>query len=192
MRAEAPLVVPSRGAPCAVRFDGKLRWYWWGPVGHGWADPVAAQGDRVLSWETEEECLSDALGRGWEHDPDQQGDRSTLVSDLTTAQDWLARRRTWLDVEAGLGLWNWAGDVSHSTGGCWNPRGRSVDRCYDKLVAANVPYLFDLDSYRPTWTAHQLTVLRRVLGEAVHVVRSGSGDLPRRAHRRQKNSSSRR
>ncbi|TXR57625.1 hypothetical protein [Quadrisphaera setariae] len=190
MGTEADLAAPDRGAPCGIRFDGRLRWHWWGPERDGWGDRIAACGGRVLGWDSEEECLAGAARAGWEYDEDQAGDRSVLVSDLGPAQDWLAGRRTWLEVDAGLNLWNWAGDVSRSTGGAWNPRGRSVDRCYDKLVAANVPYVFHLDSYRPQWTAHQLTALRRVLGEAVHVVRAGYGDLPRRA--RQKNSSSRR
>jgi hypothetical protein len=186
--AEATVVVPTRGAPCGVRFDGRLRWSWWGSEDDG-DDLVAARGRRVLAWESEDDCLAHALRAGWEHDVDQVGDRSALVSDLGPAQDWLARRATWLDVGAGLELWNWAVDVSRSTGGAWNPRGRTVDACYRKLFAANVPYFFGLESYRPQWSAHQLAVLRRVLGEAVHVVRTGCGDPPRRSGRRQKNSS---
>ena len=56
----------------------------------------------------------------------------------------------------------------------WKQRGTLANRCYDKLFAANVPFFFDLESYRPQWTPLQLRVLRRVLGSACHVIRAAS------------------
>lgn len=79
-----------------------------------------------------------------------------------------------LDTSSGLNLWNWALDVAASTGQAWDPRGMLVDRCYNKLVAANVPFVFDLESYRPQWTPRQLRALRQVLGSACHVIRTAS------------------
>lgn len=37
----------------------------------------------------------------------------------------------------------------------------------------NVPWFFGREAYVPRWTPAEMRVLRRVLGEAVHVIRSG-------------------
>ena len=39
-------------------------------------------------------------------------------------------------------------------------------------MAANVPWLFDRDSYAPRWSARELSTLRDVLGHAIHVLRT--------------------
>ncbi|SNS36515.1 hypothetical protein SAMN06893096_103392 [Geodermatophilus pulveris] len=57
----------------------------------------------------------------------------------------------------------------------WGPdgdRGRVADRCPRELVAADLPYVSDLDVLRPRWTAGELRVLRAVLDRAVHVLRA--------------------
>ena len=73
--------------------------------------------------------------------------------DLTPAHDWLRSARASTDSTASLTLRNIAADIAYSTGQRWVDRGRSRDVCYEKLVAANVPWPFDRVSYAPRWTA---------------------------------------
>ena len=75
-------------------------------------------------------------------------------------------------------LWNFAVDLARSTGSRWRDRGRVADRSYEKLVAANVPYVFRLTDYRPRWSANELRCVRQVLDGAVHLLRT---ELSRRA-----------
>lgn len=164
---------PVRGAPNAVSFDGTTRWFWWGQDA-GDADRLLARGGRALAWDTAEECRAAAEAAGSAFDLEQAGPEGSGVLDLHPAQEWLRRRVLFLDSASGLGLWNWALDVAPSTGQVWNQRGTLANRCYDKLFAANVPYFFVLESYRPQWTPRQLRVLRRVLGSACHVIRSAA------------------
>ncbi|WP_211661014.1 hypothetical protein, partial [Modestobacter muralis] len=103
---------------------------------------------------------------------DEASYRST--TDLDPALRWLRGRAGTLDPVAGLNLWNWAEDVARSTGQPLLPHGGQAAVCYRKLVAANVPWLFELDEFRPRWSARQLTVLRHVLGTAVHLVRTAT------------------
>ncbi|NJC63908.1 hypothetical protein HC028_05210 [Planosporangium flavigriseum] len=98
------------------------------------------------------------------------------MTDLEPAQEWLRGKRVALDLDAGLNLWNWATDAAYSTGRPWNNRGGLRDRCYDKLVAANVPWLLEAESYHPTWTPRQLRALRQVLSQAVHLLRAAMRD----------------
>jgi hypothetical protein len=62
-------------------------------------------------------------------------------------------------------------DLSWCTGRHFADRGRVRVTCYSKLFAANLPWVFDLDTFRPRWTPQDLCVLRAVLSEAIHVVR---------------------
>lgn len=86
--------------------------------------------------------------------------------------DWLRGRRAALDTTAALELWNLATDVARSTARPWADRGRIADRCYDKLFAAAVPWVFEVPEYRPRWSADELRCLRRVMSDAVHLLRS--------------------
>jgi len=129
-----------------LRFDGRTRWVLWGSDEHG-RDHVVFAG------------------------AEQTGE----ITDVEPAQAWLRRERMTLDPYAALGLWNWAGDVAYSTGQPWHDRGRIRDRCYDKLFAANVPWFFDLERHRPVWSPVQVNAVRAVLGQAVHVLRTGFG-----------------
>jgi hypothetical protein len=132
-----------------VRFDGRVRWVWWGSDEDG-KDCVAVAGSRVLRCDSED----------------------GTVTDLDPAQAWLRGERSAVPYAA-LDLWNWAGDVAYSTGQPWHDRGRIRDRCYDKLFAANVPWFFSLETYRPVWSPAQLKELRTILNRAVHVLRIG-------------------
>jgi hypothetical protein len=68
--------------------------------------------------------------------------------------------------------WNFAGDLATSIGSPWPDRGQLADRCYRKLVAANVPYVFDLTRYQPRWLAHELRCVRQLLNNGVHLLRA--------------------
>ncbi len=70
-------------------------------------------------------------------------------------------------VWTSLNAWNLADDVARSLGLPGVDRDRLAQRCYNKLVVANVPWLADRETYVPRWTKHEVRCLRRVLGQAV-------------------------
>ena len=135
---------------------------------------MLARGGLALTWDSAEECRAAGEAAGSSFDSDQAGPEGGGVLDLGPSQDWLRRRTLFLDPASGLLLWNWALDVAPSTGQVWNQRGKVANRCHDELFAANVPYFFGLESYRPQWTPRQLRVLHRVLGSACQVIRAAS------------------
>jgi hypothetical protein len=94
------------------------------------------------------------------------------MADLGPAQEWAAGRRLVIPAESALDLWNWGVDIARSTGRPFVQRGLIRDACYTKLVAAQVPWMFDRRSYRPTWRPAQLTALRSTLNDAIHLIRS--------------------
>ncbi|KRA38865.1 MULTISPECIES: hypothetical protein [unclassified Nocardioides] len=169
-------LVPVDGFVTTVRFDGWSPVAWWGTGPHG-DEILATEGCHVALWSSPEECLRTVRERGWRL-ADDDGVENTDVTELDfePAQSWLRGASTSLDTKAGLDLWNFAIDVAHSLGRPFRHRGRLADRCHHKLTAANVPRAFGVETYAPRWTAAEIRVLRRVLGEAVHVVRSGLGE----------------
>lgn len=175
MRGEPPVaVVPVDGVVTMVRFDGQSPVMWWG-TGPNDTERLAITGRRLVVWSNPEECLRTARDRGWSLAADDDGVESTDVTelDLEPAQAWLRGSSSFLDPEAGLNMWNFAIDVSASLGTPFRNRGQQANRCHDKLTAANIPWFWGLESYVPRWTPVELRILRRVLGEAVHVIRSG-------------------
>jgi len=94
-----------------------------------------------------------------------------MVTDLVPAQEWAAGQRFTVPVESALDLWNWGVDIARSTGRPFVQRGLVRDECYNKLVAAQVPWMFDRAGHRPTWDPAQLTALRGTLNQAVHLIR---------------------
>jgi hypothetical protein len=160
---------PPRGEVVSLRVDGRERAVWWGPDGD--VDRLAVHAGRVLTWPTADACEEHARRMGWAGLEDGDGiGRSTL--DVEPAQAWLRGRSAVLDPNSALDLWNLAGDVAGSVGRPWRDRGRAADRCYRKLFAANVPYAFDLPSYRPRWLASELRCIRQVLNSGVHLLRT--------------------
>jgi hypothetical protein len=152
-----------------VVLDGRHASVWWGPDGD--VDRVAVRDGRARSWRTPDECAADAP-EGADTDL-----RSTI--DLTPVQDWLRGRRSALDPTAALDAWNLAGDVAGSTGVPWLDRGRAADRCHTILTAANVPWAFGVEPFRPRWTPSDVRRLREVLSAAVHVLRTEVVSSPR-------------
>lgn len=164
-------LVLLRGEAVTLRFDRTVRIVWWGPVED--TDRVAVGDGRVRTWPSIEACSTEAQDSGWrglEDGDDAPVGRSDL--DFHPAQGWLDDDRTSLDIDAALNLWNFAGDVAASVGIRWDHRGEDADRCYEKLVAGNVPYLFNLESFVPIWDDEEIGTLRRVLGEALEVLRT--------------------
>lgn len=161
--------LPVDGWPCGLTLDRTTLFLWWGPDAQD-NDCVASTNGRVLTWPTAERAWESAELNGWPRtetraNPDQ-------VLDLDPAHAWLRQTRAQLDTSAGLNLWNIAADIAYSTNLAWHDRSRLRDSCYDKLVAANVPWLVGQHAYTPRWTAQELNVLRDVLGRAVHVLRT--------------------
>lgn len=174
------LNAPTRGEVVTVRFDDVERSVWWGPDGD--IERVAVESGRVLTWATAGACEAHARQHGWVglgvDDDGADIGRSTM--DFEPAQAWLRGRSHTLDMRSALDLWNFSWDVTASFTGAWPVLTRSAGRCHDKLTAANVPWLFGEDTYRPRWSAAELRSLRQALGNAVHVLRSTMGQRPQR------------
>jgi hypothetical protein len=162
---------PLLGEVVTLHVDGRQISVWWGPVGDD--DRIATRAGRALTWPTADAAVEAAGRAGWQGMGAEDGDpsigRSSL--DFEPAQAWLRDRRP-LDPVSALNLWNFAGDVAGSTGRTWRDRGRIADRCYDKLFAANVPWVFGRTEYRPRWTTTELGCIRRVLNDCVHLLRT--------------------
>ena len=189
--AASPVV--RAGRPAGFRFDGRLVWVWWGEDEQG-LDVVAAERRQVLTFATEDACraalapsheplpstavVGPVLLLGPDHlrtvegEPPPPVPMVESVTDLGPAQEWAAGRRLVVPVESALDLWNWGVDIARSTGRPFVQRGQVRDACYQKLVAAQVPWMFDRDSYRPTWQPTQLTALRGTLNDAIHLIRA--------------------
>jgi hypothetical protein len=168
--------VPVEGYPTEVRVDGQTRWLWWGPDETG-QDCVASAAGRVLSWESELDCLAAAGSNGWQHAAQErhgaarESERRPL--DLAPAQRWLAGELRRVPHESALSLWNLGTDVAYSLGIDRHDRNRLADRCYDKLFAMTLPWLFVPTKTPGRWSGQELRQLRRQLDEAVHVLRIG-------------------
>ena len=168
------------GQPRAIVLDGTTTWLWWGRTPDDTGDAVAVDASRrrALTWATREDALAAAPEHGWSLAVQDERVGAEEVTDLTPAQEWLRGRRLALPTGPVLALWGWAGDVAASTGGTpWADRGVVRDRCYRKLVAAEVPVLFDLEGYRPSWSPRELEVLRAMASDGVHVLRRAVGHV---------------
>ncbi|WNV74288.1 hypothetical protein [Geodermatophilus sp. DSM 44513] len=75
-------------------------------------------------------------------------------------------------ANSALDLWNFAGDAATSIGDPWHDRGWLAERCYREPVAANMPCVFDLPSYRPRWLANEVHRVCQVLNDGVHLLRT--------------------
>jgi hypothetical protein len=166
-------LVPIKGWPTALRFDGQVTYLWWGQDIND-EDCAAARAGRLYTFASEADCWAMAEATGWAADGDPADHEPVVATDLEPAQEWLRGQRVALDPESGLNLWNWASDAAYSTGRPWSDRGGLRDGCYDKLVAANVPWAFGTESYHPRWTPRQLRALREVLSQAVHLLRAAT------------------
>lgn len=179
-------VRPVEGYVLRLRFAGRDVVLWWGQDESG-RDCVAAENGRVRAWADRAECLSRVRAWGWpealvdgddavlQGGRDVPGDRDVSEGraiDAGPVLEWLRGRRLSLDSGTALGVWNLAGDVAFSTGAAWHDRGRLADECYDKLVAANLPWLTTSGAYSPRWTASELDYLRRRMNESVAVLRA--------------------
>lgn len=167
------------GWPAGLRLDEREVYLWWGRDAGDDHDCVATRDGRVLTYASEAECLAAARAAGWavmgdapDPDPDQADAEPSEVMDLEPVGLWLRGRRLWLDPVAALNLWNMADDLAYSVQMPWNTRNAAQMTCYTKLFAANVPWAMGLESYRPVWSPRQLRLLRTVLGEAVHIMRT--------------------
>ncbi|GIF70457.1 hypothetical protein Ais01nite_84920 [Asanoa ishikariensis] len=152
-----------------IQFDGRLVYLWYGsdPAGQ---DCIAGRAGQLHTFASEDACRAMASARDW---PSADGDDGVVeVTDLEPAQDWLRGKRMAIDPQAALDLWNWGADVAHSTSLPWNGGGAVGATCHDKLFAAVVPWVYKMESYSPIWSPRQLRVLREVLGQSVHLIRS--------------------
>lgn len=159
----------TAGQPRAVVLDGATTWFWWGRRADDSGDAVAVDASRrVLTWPTCEDALAAGAAHAW----GRSGEAAEEITDLTPAQAWVCGRVLRVPTASVLGLWGWAGDVATSTGVPWIDRGEERDRINRKLFAAEVPSFFDLEDHRPSWTAHELDVLRAVVVAGVRVLRA--------------------
>lgn len=163
--------LPVEGSPVGLTPIGSTVYLWWGPDANG-TDCVAVADGLASAWSTAGAAWASAEASNWPRS-DGQPRNEAPVMDLSPAHDWLRSTRATPDPVASLNLWNIAADIAYSTDPRWVDQGRSRDVCYEKLVAANVPWLFDGHSYAPRWTPRELSTLRDVLGHAIHVLRAG-------------------
>lgn len=166
-------IVPAEGCAVVLRFDGESHVLYLGEDETG-ADRFATKGRRIYRWGSPEDLDRDASAQGWILDPIDETDASRIV-DLELTQAWLRGATGAVDPDAALTMWNITTDVAHSLGVQFRDRGNLASRCYDKLFAANLPWVFGRESYVPRWTPQELRVLRRVLNDAVHVLRMAFG-----------------
>lgn len=128
----------------------------------------------MLTWTGVASCVEEPQRHNWSL---VRGERGEVVTggliDLAPTLDWLRGRRSSLDAAAALNLWNLAGDVAVSVSQPWAAGARLAHSCHAKLTAAAAPWAFDLgDGWVPRWTWREAKELRRVLGHAIHVLRS--------------------
>ncbi|MBE7324902.1 hypothetical protein IEQ44_09560 [Nocardioides sp. Y6] len=178
-----PAVVPAPGQAVVVRLDGRDVVVWWGR-GPGDREVLAARDGRVMTWESVEAAVAHAEESEWEVDWDAgiSSDQATLM-DFTGAQRRLESERAPVAPQSAMFLWNFATDVAHTLGLPFNDKGRLADECYDKLTRATMPDHFGLVDHRLQWTPAEFKVVRRIMGEAVHVVRLGLGLAKQRGAR---------
>lgn len=180
---KGPTVVPDPGQAVVVRLDGQAVVVWWGK-GERDREVLAAHDGVVMTWGSVEEAVAHAEESGWEVDWDAgiSSDQATLM-DLSGAQRRLESERAPVAPQSAMFLWNFATDVSHTLGIPFNDKGRLADECYEKLTRATMPDHFGLVDHRLQWTPAEFKVVRRILGEAVHVVRLGLGIAKQRGPR---------
>lgn len=168
-------VVPAMGQAVVIRFDGHDTVVWWGSGDDG-REVLAAENGRLMSWSTVEEAVAHAGDADWKIDWDAgiDSEQSTLM-DFSGAQRRLENDRHPVQPASAMDLWNFATDVSHTLGIAFHDHGTLADACHDKLTKATVPYAFGLDEYTLTWTPAEFKVVRRIMADAVHVVRVGLG-----------------
>lgn len=166
-------IVPAEGCAVVLSFDHVSHVLYWGQDDTG-ADRIATRAGRIVRWDSPEALDRDATAQGWSLDPIQDLDASQIV-DLELAQAWLRGGIGAVDPDAALMMWNITTDVAYSLAVQFRDRGTLAGRCYDKLFAANLPWVYGLDSYAPRWTPQELRVLRRVLNDAVHLLRRAFG-----------------
>lgn len=161
----------SSGQPRAVVLDGATTWFWWGRRADDSGDAVAVDASRrVLTWPSRQDASAAGAAHAWKVSDEAAG----TTTDLGPAQAWVCGRVLRLPTASVLGLWGWAGDVATSARVPWFDRGEERDRINRKLFAAEVPSFFDLEDYRPPWTAHELDVLRAVVAAGVRVLRAAT------------------
>ena len=172
-------VVPEHGQAVVIRFDGRDTVVWWGK-GPAGSEVLAAEDGRLLTWDSVEAAVAHAGDAEWTIDWDAgiSSDQATLM-DFTGAQRRLESERAPVAAESAMSLWNFATDVSTTLGIAFNDKGRVADECFEHLTKATMPSVFGLDDYKLQWTPAELKVVRRIMSEAVHVVRVGLGERPR-------------
>lgn len=174
---------PLTGQPVPVRLDGRTRYVWWGQDRDG-NDCLATRGGRLEVADSEAGILDAATSYGWEATSEEAPGEETpgeevpdeaedaVVIDVDEVRSWLSHAGRAVPVAAALNVWNLATDVAYSVGRVRGDRGYWADRAYEKLFAANVPWVFGVVAYRPRWASRELTALRRVGGEAVGLLRT--------------------
>lgn len=168
-------VVPEVGQAVVIRFDGADHVVWWGK-GADDREVLAAENGKLLTWGSVEEAVAHAEQAGWEVDWDAgiSSDQATVM-DFSGAQRRLESERAPVAPQSAMFLWNFATDVSHTLGIAFYDKGRMADECYEKLTRATMPDHFGLEGYKLQWTPAEYKVVRRIVAEAVHVVRLGLG-----------------
>jgi len=170
--SQTDAVVPATGQPAGIVIDGRTVYLWWGPESAEGEDVVASVDGRVRLWVSEQECWAAAAAAGWATEGGFDADEPLELQDFSATEEWIAGKRTTVEPISALELWNFAGDIARSAGRPWDqPSGDLSWDCYNELLAANVPWAFDLEEYTPRWSPRELTALRGILTQALAIVR---------------------
>jgi len=152
----------------AFRLDGREYYVWWQNDDFA-QDRVLARDGRVLWYQTGAECLTAgrALGLSVENESEP-----VVPMDFDPAVAWAqGGGDDQVPAESALNLWNFAGDVARGTGVDWSDRNETLDSCYDKLVAINIPWLMGTEDALPTCLRAELSALRQTLADAATLIR---------------------
>ncbi|GAA4668485.1 hypothetical protein GCM10025780_09030 [Frondihabitans cladoniiphilus] len=172
------------GQVAGIRLDGVDHYVWWGASERSTDGVFVDEDARVVSFPSADACAAwaDGLGLPTFSDDESVDDRVDDTADYPSLLDcdalrpWLDRKTTALDPTLALDVLNMSIDFAESLGRTWSPAGADRDHSvYEKLFGASVPWSFGLESYVPTWSVHELGVLRDALTRAVGLLRLGLG-----------------
>jgi hypothetical protein len=166
--------IESQYCVIALKLEGRT-WYLIWISGSDHPDQVLEEAGRVLVFDDRESLCRHAEG----HHIDLAASKLEPVFDIDAVADWVKGDEE-PDPVVLLNAWNLAWDIANSTGVAFNHRGGDRDDVYDKVFwSNNLPAMTPPgERYEPQWLPNELELLREVMSEAVHLVRSAVAPHP--------------
>jgi hypothetical protein len=144
---------------CSVRLDGVYRIFLWDSGDDGFDRVVVDDQGMLVEFPSESAAREARRPAGYELSPEP-----VTHYDLDTVQSWCASSTASLDCATLLNAWNLLGDLPHGENLFTYADERAMG-VYDKLFfGCNLPAITPSGRYYvPTWTASEITALKRVL-----------------------------